>query len=258
MAAADSPITEQTASPQGVPCGDEMRTGGDLIRETFAGADAEHRERVLVFMESLYEDSTPFLRAQEEKALREGIPIIRPQTQRLIRFLLALRQPAKLLEIGTATGFSALYMLHYAPASATLLSMERDETRWREAKDNLHAAVVAGELDREERCSLELGDAAVLLPALKGTFDFIFLDAAKGQYLHFLPALVRLLTPGGILLSDNIFQDGEILESRYAVRRRDRTIHRRMRDYLFALTHSDQLETLLLQEGDGAAVSLKK
>lgn len=227
-------------------------------RETFADADADKRERVLTFMESMKAETTPFLRQLEQEALDADVPIIRTQTQSLIHFLLVLTRPASLLEIGTATGFSALFMLTYAPPGAKLVTIERDENRWQQAVQNRKKATDCGALDDEKRCDLRLGDAAELLPVMTGQFDFIFLDAAKGQYLHFLPDLLRLLAPGGILLSDNIFRDGEILESRYAVRRRDRTIHRRMRAYLSALEENPALQTLLLQEGDGAAVSVKR
>lgn len=227
-------------------------------RETFAYADADRRERILTFMESMKTETTPFLRQLEQKALDADVPIIRTQTQSLIQFLLVLGRPQQLLEVGTATGFSALFMLTYAPSGARLISIERDKDRWEQALQNREEAAVCGALDDEERCDFRLGDAAELLPVMTGRFDFIFLDAAKGQYLYFLPDLLRLLSPGGILLSDNIFKDGEILESRYAVRRRDRTIHRRMRAYLTALKNHPELQTLLLQEGDGAAVSVKK
>lgn len=102
------------------------------------------------------------------------------------------------------------------------------------------------------------GEAGEILDELSGTYDFIFMDAAKGQYIHFLPKVLRLMHPGSLLVSDNVFKDGEILESRYAVKRRDRTIHKRMREYLTALTRSSELQTVLLQEGDGAALSVRR
>ena len=102
------------------------------------------------------------------------------------------------------------------------------------------------------------GDAAQVLERLEGPYDLIFMDAAKGQYLHFLPQVLRLLAENGMLISDNILQDGDIIESRYAVIRRNRTIHRRMRRYLYELTHHDSLVTAVFPVGDGITVSSKK
>ena len=102
------------------------------------------------------------------------------------------------------------------------------------------------------------GDAADILKELEGTFDLIFMDAAKGQYIHFMPDILRLLASGGILVSDNVLQDGDIMESRFAVTRRNRTIHSRMREYLFELTHHELLETCILPVGDGITASVKK
>ena len=111
---------------------------------------------------------------------------------------------------------------------------------------------------REEQITLLEGDAADILKGLTGSYDFIFMDAAKGQYIHFLPDVFRLLAPGGILLSDNVLQDGDIIESRFAVERRDRTIHSRMREYLYTLTHHPDLTTSVLPLGDGVTLSVKQ
>ena len=102
------------------------------------------------------------------------------------------------------------------------------------------------------------GDAFEVLKTLQGPYDFIFMDAAKGQYIAYLPEVMRILSPGGILVSDNVLQNGEIIESRFAVERRDRTIHSRMREYLFTLKHHPELETSILPLGDGVALSIKK
>lgn len=101
------------------------------------------------------------------------------------------------------------------------------------------------------------GDALEALKDLEGPYDFIFMDAAKGQYIHFLPDILRLMPIGGLLVSDNILQDGDILESRYAVTRRNRTIHGRMREYLYTIKHHDQLRTDILPIGDGVTVSVR-
>lgn len=222
--------------------------------------DTETEERILTFMESLTKGNSPFLDAMEKEALGEEVPIIRTQTQSLLRFLLELKKPTRILEVGTATGFSACLMLNYAPGQAHLTTIERDPER--AAKARQHFSMLDKEPSpmpgrRSDQITLLEGDAAELLKTLEGTYDFIFMDAAKGQYIHFLPEVLRLLAPGGILVSDNVFKDGEILESRFAVKRRDRTIHKRMREYLQALSDNEELQTLLLEEGDGAALSIR-
>ena len=97
-----------------------------------------------------------------------------------------------------------------------------------------------------------------VLKSLDGPYDLIFMDAAKGQYPHYLPEVLRLLAPGGVLMSDNVLQDGNLIESRFAVERRDRTIHSRMREYMYTLKHHENLETSILPLGDGVALSVKK
>ena len=143
-------------------------------------------------------------------------------------------------------------MCEYAPADCRIVTIENYEKRIPIARENFRKA------GKEEQITLLPGDAAQILKTLEGPFDFIFMDAAKGQYLHFLPQVLRLMRPGGILVSDNILQEGDLIESRFAVERRDRTIHKRMREYLYELKHNEQLVTSLLPLGDGVAVSTKK
>ncbi len=227
--------------------------------------DAEMEERILTFVESLSTGNTQALNDMEKEALEHAIPIIRTQTQSLLRFLLELHRPMRILEVGTATGFSASLILQYAPEGASLTTIERDAERLAGARENF-AAMDQGMAEGKGWCpardsrriTILEGDAGEILKELTGTYDFIFMDAAKGQYIHFLPEVLRLMHPGSLLVSDNVFKDGEILESRYAVKRRDRTIHKRMREYLLAITHDPQLQTVVLQEGDGAALSVKR
>lgn len=207
------------------------------------------RERLDVFLDSFDRGNTPFLEQIEQEALQGGEPIIRRQTQALLRFLLAMHRPMSILEVGCAVGFSALLMSEYAPAGCQITTIEKVGRRIAAAKENFRRA------GKENAITLLEGDAAVLLKELAGSYDMIFMDAAKGQYLHFLPDVLRLLAHGGLLVSDNVLQDGEILESRFAVERRDRTIHSRMREYLFELTHNEALTTVVLPVGDGVTVS---
>ena len=180
------------------------------------------------------------------------MPVIRQETQSLLRVLLGMLQPKNILEVGPAIGFSALFMSEYVSRDTKITTIEKYEKRIPIAEENFRRA------GREEQILFLKGDAADILKGLTGGYDFIFMDAAKGQYIHFLPDILRLLPSGGVLLSDNVLQDGDIIESRFAVERRNRTIHSRMREYLYVLTHSPELTTSVLPVGDGITVSVKK
>ena len=208
-------------------------------------------ERMIAFIDSFDKGNTPFLNQIEKEAKRDEVPIIRTQTQTLLRFLMAAHKPKDILEVGCAVGFSTLLMAEYAPDSR-IVTIEKYEKRIPVAKENFRRARL------EDRITLLEGDAADILAGMEGSFDFIFMDAAKAQYIRFLPDALRLLRKGGLLVSDNVLQDGDVLESRFAVIRRNRTIHARMREYLYAITHHDELETVILSVGDGVSIRTKK
>lgn len=208
-------------------------------------------ERMSAFIDSLEPGNTPFLDQIEREAKETNVPIIRTQTQGLIKFLLAVQKPMSILEVGCAIGFSALLMSEYAPRGCQVTTIENYEKRIPIARENFKRA------GREDQITLLAGDAADILKELAGPYDFIFMDAAKGQYVNFLPDVVRLLTAGGVLLSDNVLQDGDVIESRFAVTRRNRTIHSRMREYLYEVKHHTQLESVILPVGDGVTLSVK-
>ena len=209
-------------------------------------------ERMSAFIDSLDTGNTPFLNEIEREAKETNVPIIRTQMQSLMKFLLAVHKPMSILEVGCAIGFSALLMSEYAPAGCRITTIEKYEKRIPIARENFKRA------GREDSITLLEGDATDILKELTGTYDLIFMDAAKGQYIHFLPDILRLMPEGGLLVSDNVLQDGDIIESRFAVTRRNRTIHSRMRDYLYELKHHPQLETVILPVGDGVTLSVKK
>lgn len=208
-------------------------------------------ERMSAFIDSLEPGNTPFLDQIEREAKETNVPIIRTQTQGLIKFLLAVQKPMSILEVGCAIGFSALLMSEYAPRGCRITTIENYEKRIPIARENFKRA------GREDQITLLAGDAADILKELAGPYDLIFMDAAKGQYVNFLPDVVRLLTTGGVLLSDNVLQDGDVIESRFAVTRRNRTIHSRMREYLYEVKHHTQLESVILPVGDGVTLSVK-
>lgn len=208
-------------------------------------------ERISTFINSFDTGNTPFLNELEQYARETNVPVIRPQMQSFLKLLLSMKQPERILEVGTAIGFSALFMSEYGRPGCQITTIENYEKRIPIARENFRKA------GKEESITLLEGDATEILKTLQEPYDMIFMDAAKGQYIHFLPDVMRLLKKGGILVSDNVLQDGDVMESRYAVTRRNRTIHSRMREYLYELKHNDQLVTDILPVGDGVTVSVK-
>lgn len=208
-------------------------------------------ERMSAFIDSLDKGNTPFLDEIEKYAIETQVPVIRKSMQSLLKFLLMLSKPKNILEVGTAIGFSALLMSEYGPEDCHITTIEKYEKRIPIARQNFKRG------GAENRITLLEGDAADILKELEGSYDLIFMDAAKGQYINFMPDILRLLAPGGLLVSDNVLQDGDIIESRFAVTRRNRTIHARMREYLYELKHHPDLETVILPVGDGVTLSTK-
>ena len=209
-------------------------------------------ERLETFLNSMDPELPGELFSLEQRALADHVPIIRRGTRSFLRWILAERRPGRILEIGTAVGFSALFMAWYAPEPVRIVTVEQDARRIAEARKNFAAA------GRQKQITLLEGDAAEILPGLSGPFDMIFMDAANGQYPFLLPQAKRLMAQGGLLITDNVLQEGDILESRFAVRRRDRTIHKRMREYLYTLAHDEDLVCTVLPVGDGLAVCTVK
>lgn len=208
-------------------------------------------ERIVTFINSMETENSEILEAIESEALSTYVPIIRKEMQSFLKVLLTIQKPMRILEVGTAVGFSALLMSEYAPAGCEITTIENYEKRIPIARNNFKRA------GKEAQITLLEGDAMEVLPTLDEPYDFIFMDAAKGQYIHYMPEVMRLLKTGGTLVSDNVMQDGNIIESRFAVERRDRTIHSRMREYLYELKHHEELLTSIIPLGDGVAVSVK-
>ena len=204
------------------------------------------------YIRSLMKEEKNDLSHIESEARVNHVPIVKPETKELLRTLVLLKKPMKILEVGAAVGFSSLYMNSYQPEGGTIITIERNEKRIKKAKENIKNQ------GKEEQITLLEGDAIEILKGLDGSFDLIFVDAAKGQYIHFLPDVLRLLAPDGLLFSDNVLQDGDVLESRFAVTRRNRTIHSRMREYLTMLTHTPELTTSVIPIGDGVTLTMKK
>ena len=209
-------------------------------------------ERVVAYINSLDCGNSEICNTIEKEAIADQVPIIRKEMGNLLKVLISIVAPERILEVGTAVGFSALLMAKYTPEDTRIVTIEKYEKRIPIAKENFRIGGM------EHRITLLEGDALEILKDMNDTFDFIFMDAAKGQYIHFYPEVMRLLEPGGVLVSDNVLQEGDLIESHFAVERRNRTIYKRMRDYLYILKHDERLETSILPVGDGAAVSFRK
>ena len=218
----------------------------ESVQETIVG------DRLTTFLDSLNWQLPEYLKEVERRALAEEVPIIRRSMQSLLSFLMRARQPDDILEIGTAVGFSGMLLCHYAGKNARLDTIEKVPQRIQAARENFARYGLDRQIDLWE------GDAGKVLEEMVARgrkYDLVFMDAAKGQYLHFLPAILALMKPGGMLVTDNVLQGGDVLQSRYAMTKRDRTIHKRMREYLYVLTHSEELNTVILPVGDGVTLT---
>lgn len=208
-------------------------------------------ERIISYINSLDSGNSDLCDEIREKAILDYVPIIRQETESLLKVLLRIKKPKRILEVGSAVGYSALIMSENIEKDCHITTIERYEKRIQIAKANF---VRAG---KQDVITLIEGDALEVLEHLTEKYDFIFMDAAKGQYINFLPAIMKLLEIGGILVSDNVLLDGHIVESRYDIIRRNRTIHGRMLEYLDTITHMDELQTAIIPIGDGVTISTR-
>lgn len=210
------------------------------------------KERLSGYMNSLDTGHGLLLEELAKEAGSSHVPIIRRESAAFLKTLVAAKQPETILEIGTAVGYSALVMCQAMPVHGHITTIEKFKPRIPVARKYFRLAGAS------HKITLLEGDADELLPGLEGFFDFIFMDAAKGQYIHWLPAILDLMPVGGVLVSDNVLQDGDLIESRFAVERRNRTIHSRMREFLFTIKHHEGLESAIVPIGDGMTVSVRK
>ncbi len=208
-------------------------------------------ERINDFIASYYEQEDPFLNRLEEEAERDDVPIIRRDARQLVKVILAVCRPERILEIGTATGFSAILMVKYGLPELKITTVEDYPPRVEKAVKNIREAGL------EDRIELIHGDGEEVMAGLTEKFDMIFIDAAKAQYPRYFECAGPLLKKGGVLLADNCIKEGEVVESKFAVTRRNRTIHKRMREFLFGVTHSDDYTASILSVGDGMVLAVK-
>lgn len=211
----------------------------------------EDREKFLAFREKKSKTIPEDLEELEEKALCDWMPIIRKDTQALLIWLMKERRPKRILEIGTCVGFSAILMARYTEDDAQIVTVENYEPRIKEATSNF------AKFGYEKRITLMPMDAKDALEQLDGKFDFIFLDGPKGQYPFYLPRLLELLSDDGMMVTDNVLQDGDLLKERSEIRHRDRTIHDRLNMFLEELLTNESLNTFVTQTGDGMALTTR-
>ena len=187
------------------------------------------------------------LKKIKEKALEEHIPIIMDDTLEVIDKYLKENKPKKMLEIGTAVGYSAICFTEYLDEDGIIDTIEREHDRVIEAKENIKRAEVEGKINIYE------GDAVEILPTLEGKYDAVFIDAAKGKYPFFLKESLRMLAPDGIIFADNILYKGYVL-SDYN-KHKQRTAVRNLREYIKETTEDERLDTKILEVGDGLAIT---
>ncbi len=213
-------------------------------------------ERMSDYIDYLTWQLPDYLKDVYENAVENNVPVIRKPMQTLLKTLLMMLKPKNILEVGTAVGFSSMLMSEYIETSAHITTIEKVPARIKSARENFD------KYDKNNIITLIEGDATQVLKDLgqtsKAGFEFIFMDAAKGQYMNFLPDILALLSEDGVLVTDNVMQDGNVIQSRYAIERRDRTIHSRMREYLYTISHMEGFETSILPVGDGVSISVRK
>lgn len=207
------------------------------------------------FLQEYLSDLQPMLDGElgelQKKSYEENVPIIPNDVVKLISVLLSIKKPKKILEIGCAVGFSASFMAGFLEEGGTITTIERYPVMIEKAKENIK------KLGLSEKITLLEGDANQILKELNDEYDVIFMDAGKGQYINILPDVYRLLKIGGIIITDDILQNGDVAKAKEQIEKRQRTIHYRLNDFLWEITHNEGLRTSILTIGDGVAICYK-
>ncbi len=217
------------------------------------GTEGMSLERISSFIKSYIADDEGALGKIYSDAVRDRVPVMRKETKELLKTQLIVKKPMQILEIGTAVGYSSIYMSQFMAIGGKITTIELDEERVKVARANID------NVNKTDTITVLQGDAYDVLKTLPDEhYDFAFVDAAKGQYINYYPEVMRVVQSGGVIISDNVLQDGDVLESHFTVDKRNRTIHERMREYLYTITHDDRLDTAILSVGDGVAISIKR
>lgn len=208
-------------------------------------------ERIVSYIHSLEKANTPLLEEMERFAKETNVPIIRKEMEGFLRTMVEIKQPKRILELGCAIGYSAILMSEYMPKDCKITTIENYDKRIPIATEYINKSV------RKADINLIFGDALEEVPKLEKGFDFVFMDAAKAQYINFLPPVLEVMNKGGILIADNVLQEGDLVESKFTVTRRNRTIHKRIREFLYEVKNNEQLTTSVIPIGDGITLSVK-
>ena len=208
-------------------------------------------ERIVSYIYSLEKTNTPLLEEMERFAKETNVPIIRKEMEGFLRTMVEIKQPKRILELGCAIGYSAILMSEYMPKDCKITTIENYDKRIPIATEYINKSV------RKADINLIFGDALEEVPKLEKGFDFVFMDAAKAQYINFLPPVLEVMNKGGILIADNVLQEGDLVESKFTVTRRNRTIHKRIREFLYEVKNNEQLTTSVIPIGDGITLSVK-
>lgn len=208
-------------------------------------------ERIVSYIHSLEKTNTPLLEEMERFAKETNVPIIRKEMEGFLRTMVEIKQPKRILELGCAIGYSAILMSEYMPKDCKITTIENYDKRIPIASEYINRSV------RKADINLIFGDALEEVPKLEKGFDFVFMDAAKAQYINFLPPVLEVMNKGGILIADNVLQEGDLVESKFTVTRRNRTIHKRIREFLYEVKNNEQLTTSVIPIGDGITLSVK-
>ncbi len=217
-------------------------------------------ENVVSYIHSLEKDDI-FLGKLEKYAKEENVPIIRKETASFLKTFLKVLKPKNILELGSAIGYSAILMGFNTDEDTKIYTIENYEKRIPIAKENINKAGF------ENKIILLEGDAIEKMQELESVFnnptdidkkfDFVFIDAAKGSYKEYFLEAEKMLSKKGVIICDNVLQNGDVAVSRFAVERRDRTIHSRMREFLYEIKNNDSYETSIVPIGDGLSISVK-
>lgn len=203
------------------------------------------------YINKTHKEEEPFFTELRADAEKNHIYILKPQVEKLIAVLLSIIKPKNILEIGTAIGYSSMLMLKYAGEDARITTIERDEEVLIKAKENIKRRGL------EDRIRCIFGDATEVLEDLSGEYDFIFIDAAKGQYRDHFEKSLKLTKPGGIIITDDVLYFGMTANDELVTKKHG-TITRRLREYLHFLCQDMRFETTILPIGDGVAITYVK
>lgn len=210
-----------------------------------------NEEYIEEYIRSIIPESTPLLKELEEYARVNHVPIIHPEVAQFLRVLLKIHKPLRILEVGTAIGYSAIVIASATGMQTNIDTIEKRADMVEIAEENIKKA------DLNDRINIKFGEAEEVLPNLKEKYDFIFLDAAKGQYLDFFESCINNLKPNGVIVSDNVLYKGMVANDELVIRRK-KTIVKRMRKYLDYISDLDGFASCVLPLGDGVAITYRE